>query len=108
VEMQLTQKIIAEATKEASWRLDLNPDAYSTHSIRRGGSTTMLGCGNGAEGVRDRGGWEKEETVVNCYGQIGGVVRSRRGALAAWGSAGPQQRNLVSAEETRALQACWR
>jgi hypothetical protein len=105
---QLTQKMITEVAKEASRRLDLNPNAYSTHSMRRGGSTTMLGCGNVAEGVRARGGWEKEETVVNCYGQIGGVMRSRRGALAAWGSAGPQQRSLVSAEETRALQACRR
>jgi hypothetical protein len=105
---QLTQKMIAEAAKEASRRLGLNPEAYSTHSMRRGGSTTMLGSGAVVEGVRDRGGWEKDETVVNSYGQIGGVVRSRRGALAAWGSAGPQRQALVSAEETRALQACRR
>ena len=104
---QLTQKMIADAAKEASRRLGLNPDAYSTHSMRRGGSTTMLGCGQGS-GVMARGGWEAEETVVNCYGQIGGVVKSRRGALAAWGSARPQQQALVSAEETRALQACRR
>jgi hypothetical protein len=100
----LTQKMITEAIKLAAESLGLNRDAYGTHSMRKGGSTTMLGCQAGLESVAARGSWGSEATIVNHYGKVGGVS-SKRGALAAWSQAAPTERQRVSADDTRAIRA---
>jgi hypothetical protein len=100
----LTHKMMSEAIKTAAERLGLNRDAYGTHSMRKGGSTTMLGCQEGVASVAARGGWGSEATVVNHYGRVGGVS-SKRGALAAWSHATASERQHVSAQETRAVRA---
>ena len=100
----LTHKMISEAVKLAAESLGLNRDAYGTHSMRKGGSTTMLGCRQELASVAARGGWGSETTVINHYGQVGGVS-SKRGALAAWSRAASSDRQMVSAEETRAIRA---
>ncbi|EGZ23017.1 hypothetical protein PHYSODRAFT_409569, partial [Phytophthora sojae] len=52
------------AIKQAASRAGLDPCAYGTHSIRRGGATAMLGAGVDRLVIKHFGRWSSD-----CYEQ---------------------------------------
>ena len=58
----LTQQVYITLLKQHLAVLGLSPDAFSSHSVRRGGTTLLWEAGASSQSIKMHGGWRS-----NCY-----------------------------------------
>ena len=63
---ELTGRMIRDGIKESCTLEGLDPDYFSSHSLRKGATTHMMSLGVPEAAVKDRGNYAQGSDVMNC------------------------------------------